>query len=420
MSRVVDAVAPTRLGRPFRWLLGGYWTLQIGDGIALAAGPLLVASLTHSPLLVALAAVLQRLPWLAFGLHAGAIADRLDRKRVTLAMMVARLVVLAVLCVFIATGDVSIWIVLGAMLVIGVAEVFGDSASSTLLPMLVDKRDLGIANARTMAGFLVFGQLVGAPVGAFLFALGAALPFATQAICVCFAFLLVGRVIVPPMPPSARAGTGEEEPHVRRDILEGVRWLWGHAAIRSLALTIFSFNITWGAAWAVLVLYATRLLGMSEVEYGLLTTMSAIGGLAGTFSYGWLERRVALSLLMRVCLTLEVLMHLVLAVNRSTLVAYAVMLVFGCYAFLWGTISNAVRQRAVPHEFQGRVGSVYRVGLFGGLVVGQFVGGVLADVWGLTAPFWFAFVGSGLTLVWIWRSLAWIAHAEEPAPSPTR
>jgi len=77
MSRVVESIAPARLGRSFRWLLASSWVSNIGDGIGLAAGPLLVASQTHDPLLVALATLLQRLPWLLFGLHAGVVADRL-------------------------------------------------------------------------------------------------------------------------------------------------------------------------------------------------------------------------------------------------------------------------------------------------------------------------------------------------------
>ena len=71
MSRLLDAVLPTRMGTPFRWLLASSWISNVGDGIALAAGPLLVASQTHAPFLVALAVLLQRLPWLLFGLYAG-------------------------------------------------------------------------------------------------------------------------------------------------------------------------------------------------------------------------------------------------------------------------------------------------------------------------------------------------------------
>ena len=81
MGRVVEAVLPARMGTPFRWLVGSSWTSNLGDGIALAAGPLLVASQTSDPFLVAMAGLLQRLPWLLFGLYAGVLADRVDRRR---------------------------------------------------------------------------------------------------------------------------------------------------------------------------------------------------------------------------------------------------------------------------------------------------------------------------------------------------
>ena len=83
-----------------------------------------------------------------------------------------------------------------------------------------------------------------------------------------------------------------------------------------------------------------------------------------------------------------------------------IMFVFGAYAFVWATVSTTVRQRAVPQgQLQGRVGSVYLIGLFGGLVVGQITGGLIAQRWGVVAPFWFAFAGSGLTLLVVWRRL---------------
>jgi predicted MFS family arabinose efflux permease len=118
---------------------------------------------------------------------------------------------------------------------------------------------------------------------------------------------------------------------------------------------------------------------------------------------------------MRACLLLEVLTHLSLALATQGWQAIVVMLVFGSYAYVWLTVSQTVRQRAVPTEFQGRVSSVYMVGLFGGLLIGQALGGWIAEEWGLTAPFWFAFVGSGLTLAVVWRQLAAIAHVGEPA-----
>jgi predicted MFS family arabinose efflux permease len=122
---------------------------------------------------------------------------------------------------------------------------------------------------------------------------------------------------------------------------------------------------------------------------------------------------VPLARLMRVCLGLEVLTHLALALTTVPLVAMGIMVVFGAYAFVWGSLSSAVRQRATPLEYQGRVGSVYWLGLVVGLLVGQFLGGQIAEHFGAAAPFWFAFVGSGATLVLVWRQLGHIAHADE-------
>jgi MFS family permease len=406
---ILDRLVPPRLGRAFRTLLASFYVGQLGDGIALAAGPLLVASQTDSAVLVALAAALQRVPWLLFGLHAGAIADRLDRLRVTIAADLVRIAVLVVLVGTVVTGWVNVWVVLGTMFALGVAEVFADSAHATLLPMLVEKADLGVANARTMGGFLVINQLAGAPLGALLFGFGAAVPFGAQALTLALAVVLLRRVAVPPMTRAA------VDTHVRRDVREGLAWLWHNPAVRTLALTILLFNVTWGAAWGVLVLYATDLLGMSEVGFGLMTTMTAVGGLVTTLSYDRIERRFPLAVVMKTCLVAETVMHLVLAVNRSQVVALVVMFLFGAYAFVWGTLSNAVRQRVTPQEFQGRVGAVYRVGLFGGLVVGQLLGGAIADVWGLAAPYWFAFAGSAAVLAALWRQLPLVVHADEEA-----
>ena len=407
MNRVIEAIAPARMGRNFRWLLASSWTTNIGDGLALASGPLLIASQTHDPFLVALSVLLQRLPWLLFGLQAGALADRLDRRVLVVAVDGARALVLAALAFTIVTDAVSIGLVLGTMFLLGVAEVFADTTTGTLLPMVVDKADLGIGNARIMAGMITANQMVGPPIGAALFALGMAFPFVVQAVCVALGALLVSQMVTPPLPPPA------EPTHIRQDIREGFRWTWGHAPVRTLTLAIVTFNVTFGAAWSVLVLYTIRVLGMGEIGFGMLTSVGAVGGLIGTLSYDWLERHFSLAWIMRVGLVIETLTHLALAVNTSFVIALGIMFVFGAHAFVWGTTSRTVRMRAVPTEFQGRVGSVYMVGVFGGLVVGNALGGVIASVWGVTAPFWFAFIGSAVILALIWRELEHIAHADE-------
>ena len=407
IARPTETIVPARLGRSFRWLLAAATVNNIGDGIVLAAGPLLVASQTSDPFLVSMAVLSGYLPTLLFGVLGGAAADRFDRRRMVIVVDIVRALALVVLVATIVTGSVSIVVVLITLFVLGTAETFADSASGTLLPGLVSSDDLALANSRLQGAFLVTNQLVAPPIGAFLFAVGMALPFATNAICFVLGALLVSRVVT-----SARIERPESS-SLRTEMSEGIHWLLAHPPMRTLALTIFTFNVTFGAAWSVLVLYATERLGMGPVGFGLLTTAVAVGGIVGVVSYGRLTRRFALGDIMRTGLIVETLTHLSLAVTTSSIVALATLVVFGAHAFVWGTTSEVVRQRAVPNELLGRVTGVYRVANIGGLVIGTPIGGLLARNYGITAPFWFGFIGSAVLVVVLWRRFDNIVHAGE-------
>ncbi len=292
-------------------------------------------------------------------------------------------------------------------------------------------------------------QLIAPPIGALLFTIGMALPFATNAVCFALGAVLVGRVVLDTFgataKPSSRsaevpAGTAEvvqleatvgaptgtgiatelEGPRGswRSDIVEGWRWLMRHPPMRTLALTIFAFNVTFGAAWGVLVLYSQERLGMAAVGFGLITTATAVGGIIGTSAYGSLERRFSLADIMRVGLVIETFTHLILALTTSPIVALATMVVFGGHAFVWNTTSTVVRQRAVPDELLGRVTGVYLVAVFLGIVIGTPIGGLLASAFGITAPFWFGFVGSAILVILLWRRFDDIVHSSEVPTEP--
>ncbi|GGL92442.1 MFS transporter [Nakamurella endophytica] len=409
-GRLLELVTPSRLGPGFRWLLPSSWVSNLGDGIALAAGPLLVRSLTDNAVLVASAATLQWLPPLLFAAVAGALADRWDRRRIVVTVDLCRTAVLAGLTVVVLLGQATVAVVLAFLFVLATAEVFADTTTQTLLPMLVRREDLAVANFRLQTGFVTVNQLAGPPLGAALFAAGAAWPFGTQAALVALAVGLVARIRLP------RHGPGGGPPtKLHHDIAEGVRWAVRHPAVRTLVVTIAIFNVTFGAAWSVLVLYATERLRLGAVGFGLITTVGAVGGLVGTVCYGWLTRRVSLGDLLRVGLIVETCTHLLLALTTTAWVALPVFFVFGAHAFVWGTTSVTVRQRAVPGRLQGRIGSVNMVGTYGGLVVGSSLGGPLAEHWGVTAPFWFAFGGSAVFVVLIWRQLRHVSHGDRSA-----
>lgn len=411
MGRLSETVIPSRLGKPFRWLLASSWTTNLGDGIAMAAGPLLVASLTGDPFLVSMAALLGWAPPLVFGLYAGALTDRLDRRKLVIVADGSRAVILAGLVATMATGTISVGIALLAIGLLATAEVFADNSTQTLTPTLVHRDDLSVANARIQTGLITMNQLAGPPIGAALFAAGRAWPFVAQAVLVAAGVLLVARVTL----PVRQKPLSDARSSVMRDVIEGVKWTARHPAVRTLALTILIFNFTFGAAWSVLVLYASQRLGLGSVGYGVMSTVSAAGGLLGTALYGWITRRVSLGNVMRIGLILETLTHLGLALTRSPIVAGVIFFLFGAHAFIWGTTSLTIRQRAVPSHLQGRVGSVNGICVYGGLVVGSVIGGVLATHWGVTAPFWFGFGGSAVFVLLLWREMRHIAHADEEA-----
>jgi predicted MFS family arabinose efflux permease len=220
--------------------------------------------------------------------------------------------------------------------------------------------------------------------------------------------VILTRIALPAHPPA------DVSTRVWADVLEGCRWAAHHPGVRTLVLTIFTFNITFGAAWSVLVLYAEERLHLGAVGFGLLTTAGAVGGVAGNLGYGWLIRRVSLGNIMRAGLIIETLTHLALALTTSPVLAVGIMVIFGAHAFVWGSTSVTVRQRAVPETLQGRISSLNSLGVYGGLVIGAALGGAIASHFGVTGPFWFAFAGSGVFVVLMWRQLSHITHEVTP------
>ncbi|WP_433558791.1 MFS transporter [Pseudonocardia xinjiangensis] len=401
------------LGSGFAKLWAANAVSNVGDGVALAAGPLLLASLTSDPALVAGALFVQQLPWLMFALPAGVVVDRLDRRRLVVLVNVVRAVVIAALAVAVATGVVTVLLIYAALFVIGSMETLADSASTALLPALVPAEQLPRANARLMGVQIVGNGLLAPPLGAALFVVAAALPFGLNA-----ATFLVAAVLVATLRGSVphEVPTGAPRPMIR-DIATGVRALMGHRVLRVLALCLCLMNVTLTGAFSILVLYARERLGLDEIGFGLLLAASAVGGLAGSVAAARLLTRFGAAFLLRVGLVIETCTHLSLALTRAPWVAVTTMVVFGAHASLWGVITLSWRQRVVPDALRGRVNSVYFLFAVGGSAIGALTGGLAARGLGITAPFWIAFAGmAALTLV-AWR-LFTPARLDDPDPVP--
>lgn len=192
---------------------------------------------------------------------------------------------------------------------------------------------------------------------------------------------------------------------LKHEISEGARWLWNHRLLRTLALSIAVMNVTLFSVLSILVLVAQERLGLDSVGYGLLVSCIAVGGIFGSLIServtGWLGRGTAL----RVGLVIEASTHLLIALVPNTIVVGSVLVVFGVHAIVWSVISVSLRQEIVPERLLGRVSSAYMVFAAGSVSIGALLGGVLARSFGLTAPFWFAFMlVAALTFV-VWPIL---------------
>ncbi len=396
---MVRRPVPARLGAEFTKLWTASAVSTVGDGITTVAGPLLVASLTTDPALVAGAAFAHQVPWLLLSLVSGAYVDRVDRLRLIVTIDVLRGVVLAVLVVAVATGRASIPLVYGVFFLLGAGATLAGPASSALLPALVAPEKLANANARLMATFTIGNQFLAKPVGAGLFVLAAAVPFGVNAVTFVIAAAVVatiGRVPAPTPPEGTRLWA---------DIAVGLRWLWRQRLLRTLAVSMGASNVVFCAAFAVFVLYARQRLGLSEVGYGLLLTTFAVGGLTGTALAARLQALVGSTALLRAGLIIEATTHLGLALTTSPPVAAIVLIVFGVHTMVWGVIAVTLRQRITPSHLLGRVTSAYALLDLGGAALGSLLGGLFAHSWGITAPFWIASVVMTVIVAAAWRPL---------------
>jgi Na+/melibiose symporter-like transporter len=370
-----------------------------GDGVTATAGPLLAASITHDPLLVAGALFAQQLPWLIFTLFSGALVDRLEPGRLIVIVDLLRAAAIGGLAASVLAGAAHLAALYVALFILGAGSTVSGTAVLSLPPLLVVPEDLVPANAGLQAVQLIGVDLAGPPFGAYLFVLVAGLPFAFDA-----ATFVVGAALIASIRQRrGTAGQARDRTSLRQEITEGIRWLAGHPGLRILAAAICVMNIMLGSTLAILVLYVRVRLGLGAEGYGLLLACSAAGGVIGTVLVKRLLPRFGASLLLRVGLIIECATHVSLALTSRPWVAAVTLAVFGVHNGVWAVVTVTLRQTAVPQHLRGRVNSVYYTFSMGGFALGSLAGGLLARQFGLTAPFWVAAAAVAILAMLAWR-----------------
>ena len=399
----------------------GFWRLwsaagiaNLSDGIFWIAAPLLAVALTDSPALVAGVQIASRLPWLLFALVAGALADRLDRRRTMILVDVARVGLIAGLAIAALAGVASIWLLYVVAFALGILETLFDTAAQSILPSVVPRDRLAPANSRLLTVEFSMNQFIGPPIGGLLAAFALAAAFGTAAAgYLGAAILLVG------LRGSFRASQSGPPTRIHEEIREGLGYLFRHPLLRPLAITIGLINLAQGAAFAILVLYAVEPgpMGLSEVGFGVLLTVNAVGNIAGTILAGAIDRHLGKPNLLLVSILVLALGTAALALTTDALVIGAAYAFSGIFLGAFNVTFQSLRQRVVPDRILGRVVASFRMLGWGALPLGAALGGLIGETLGLTAVFAAATVATLLLvpirLVVTDRLIADAEHAAE-------
>ncbi|MEV1116100.1 MFS transporter [Actinosynnema sp. NPDC049800] len=381
----------------------GFWRLWTSSGLSnLADGtfkvvlPLVAVQTTREPTLIAGLVFALTLPWLVFALPAGALTDRLDRRRTMIRANLARAVLLAALAAAVASGWANIWLLYAIAFAAGTAETLYDTSAQSLLPQLVDRDRLPRANARLFAVELTANEFVGPPVAGLLVAAGAVAAFAAPA-----ALWLVALAVLWSVRGTFKIHR-EHRTTLRADIAEGLRFLLRHRVLRALAVMVGLFNVAGTASGAVFVLHAVgpgSAMGLTGQLFGLLLVTPAVGSLVGSLAAERVIARLGRARSLASGFVAGSLLVAAPAVTTDPYVVAAAFAVAGGGIAVLNVVAVSLRQHVTPDRLLGRVNSAYRLVAWGTMPLGAAIGGVLADAFGLRAVFVIMTAVSLVTLV---------------------
>ena len=390
--------------RPTSKLGASYWKLwsatgvsNLGDGIVSIAYPWLASAVTRSPLLIALAAVASRLPWLIFTLHAGVLTDRFDRKKIIVAMDLCRglltLVVggvvylereslpalneLASLSMLETNYSLYFVIFLSAFL-FGLAEVLRDNTAQTLMPAVVDEKDLEKANGRMWSAEALTNSFIGPPIGSFIISIAIFLPFFVDA-----ATFFIAAALIATMKPTVKSFKPEVKSgpiNFRSEIKEGFTWLWRHELLRPMAIVLGLLNGIAAMSGAVFILFAQEVLGTTVFIFAILGTAAAVGGILGGLLGPKVSEKIGRGPSLAIALFVTPTMTLLIGFTSLWYLVWIFIAIETFAGVLWNVVTVSLRQSLIPSQLLGRVNSVYRFFAWGTIPIGTLLGGALVTV----------------------------------------
>jgi MFS family permease len=359
----------------FLLLWSGQLISAIGSQVSFFAFPWLILTLTNSPALAGWMSATRILPYLLFGLPAGALVDRWNRKRIMLVCDAGRALALGSIPFALLLGKLAVLQLFLASFIEGTLFIFFGAAETACLPHIVSEEQLPTATAQNEFVYAAAG-LLGPSLSGFLSTAGQALPFLADACSYVVSVISLLFIRIPKQEASSAPRRG-----LWADIKEGIHWLWQHPVIRFLALLVAGLNSA-SAGYLLILLVWARTFHTSNVLTGLVGACSGIGWVIGASLAGLLARRFSFRILLIGATWLWALSWLLFAIPTSIWMLGGAALLAFLVVPLHTSTHYTYRLTHIPDQLQGRVNTLIRLLLFGGQALGLLLTGLLLQTCG--------------------------------------
>ena len=373
-----EKTLPLWKNRDYLLLWLGQAVSSLGTGISQLALSLLILSRPpHSPAAAGLALALGQLPFVLFGLPAGALVDRWERKRVMIVCTIGLTLCLGSIPVALAAGYLTLMQLYIVAFLSGTFTVFLQLAEIAALTWLVPKVQLNTAVAQNEAVYSTV-SLLAPSLSTLLFKVGQMFPFVADTI----SYLVLLGALFNIRAPLQEKRDVQKMRYLLREVREGIGWLWRQPVLRPLILVTSYLSILVTSS-VLIVLVIAQQHGISTVVTGLILVAGGVGNLIGTALYTVFQRGLRLGLV----LSGMVILFLLLWPLYGLIVTPILLGVLGASIALTDSIysimAGSYRLIAVPDALQGRIGSVVRLINFGSQALGQAIIGLLLQRFGV-------------------------------------
>lgn len=389
-DRVRQAKPP--LGSAFARLWTAAAFSNLADGLGRTAVPLIATTLTRDPVAIAAVGAVAFLPWLFFGLPAGMIVDRFDRRWIMAIANALRGSVALVLAILASTGNISIVSLLIATLVFGLGETLFDNATNAVVPAVTPAKALDRANGFMQGAQITIDSFLAAPIAGILFAVSLALPVWLGAASFIIPVVLA---IFLPLSAAKPLLSEHEDPAQKAGAAEAVRYLWQTTYLRNMVLYTTVIGSSLSFAQAATFLYFLDTQGVPEVAIGFVTSGIGLGALVGSLVSPSLVAQFGRGAVMLWTNLACVLAMVGVWISPNLVAALISYALFAACVSIWNVPWGALRQTIIPNRLFGRVLGIIRSMTWGLLPIATVIGGFVART-DLRLPF---VIGAGIQLV---------------------